>query len=81
MWGRLRARLLNTGMYLVFLVWFLCAVAIATGPLEVEPRRSNLWVVVLILLAPFAVMITVEELVHRIKNGPQAPGRHSRDDW
>jgi hypothetical protein len=45
----------------------------------VEPQRDNLWVVMLIFLAPVIVMIAVEELVHHIRNGPQAPGRHSRD--
>jgi hypothetical protein len=78
MWGRLRKRLLSAGPALLYLAWFFGAVAIAMGPLGVEPQRGNLWVVMLIFLAPVGVMIAVEELVHRIRNGPQAPGRHSR---
>ncbi len=79
MWRRLRERLLSAGLGLLYLAWFFGAVAIATGPLGVEPQRGNLWVVMLIFLAPVVVMTAVEELVHRIRNGPQAPGRHSRD--
>lgn len=79
MWERLREQLMSAGLTLLCLAWFFGAVAIAMGPLGVEPQRGNLWVVMLIFLAPVFVMIAVEELVHRIRNGPQAPGRHSRD--
>lgn len=34
----------------------------------------------LIVLAPAAVLLVADEVVHRIKHGPQPPGRHSRDD-
>ena len=79
MWGRLRKRLLSAGLTLLYLAWFFGAVAVAMGPLGVEPQRGNLWVVMPIFLAPVVVVIAVEELVYRIRNGPQAPGRHSRD--
>ena len=62
------------------LVWFVVAVAISTGPLDVEPSRGNLWVVGLVFLAPVAVLFIAEEVWHWIKHGSQAPGRHSRDD-
>src|SRR5262245_4120878 len=78
MWGRVRTRLSSVGMILLSLAWLVGAVLIATGPLGVEPRRGNLWVVATIFLAPFAVLVVAEELVHRIKHGPQAPGRHTR---
>ena len=79
MWGRLRKRLMSVGLTLLYLAWFFAAVGIAMGPLGVEPQRGNLWVVMLIFLAPVFVMIAVEELVHRIRVGPHAPRRHSRD--
>lgn len=80
MWGRVRARLLSVGGVILTLAWLLAATAIAAGPLGVEPQRTNLWVVGLIFLAPVAVTIIAEELVHRIRHGPQAPGRHLRGD-
>jgi len=70
---------MSAGLTLLYLAWFFGAVAIVMGPLGVEPQRGNLWVVMLIFLAPVFVMIAIDELVHRIRNGPQAPGRHSRD--
>ena len=70
---------MSAGPALLYLTWFFGAVAIAMGPLGVEPRRGNLWVVMLIFLVPVFVMIAVEELTHRIRNGPPAPGRHSQD--
>ena len=66
-------------MAMLSLAWLFVIVAVATGPLGVEPRRSNLWVVGLIYLAPFAVIVIAEEVAHRLRSGPQAPGRHSRD--
>jgi len=64
---------------LLCLLRFFGAVAIATRPARRRASPGQLWVVMLIFLAPVPVMILVEELVHRIKNGPQAPGRHSHD--
>ncbi|MBB3044505.1 hypothetical protein [Nocardioides soli] len=80
MWNRARGRLSKAGGIVLALGWLGVAVAIATGPLDLEPRHSNLWVVVLIFLAPFAVLVLVlvTELVHGIKNGPQAPSPHAR---
>ena len=79
MWNRIRLRLVTVGAVLICVVWFLAAVVIATGPLGLEPRRGNLGILVLIFLFPSAVMVVVQELVHRIRNGPQSPGRHSRE--
>ena len=59
MWGRLRKGLMSAGLTLLYLAWFFGAVAIAMGPLGVEPQRGNLWVVMLIFLAPVFVMIAV----------------------
>ena len=53
------------------LVWFVVAVAISTGPLDVEPSRGNLWVVGLVFLAPVAVLFIAEEVWHWIKHGSQ----------
>ena len=77
MWVRLRERLFNAVGIAVFISWLFASVAIATGPLGVEAQRSNLWIVMLIFVAPVAVVVVVQELVHRIKFGPTKPGRHS----
>lgn len=78
MWARLRERLFNAVGIAVSISWLFASVAIAIGPVGVEAQRSNLWIVILIFLAPFAVVVVVEELVHRIKLGPTKPGRHLR---
>lgn len=78
MWRRLRERLFSAVGVAVLIVWFLASTAIATGPLGLEAQRSNLGVVMLIFLAPAAVIVVVQELVHRIRFGPTKPGRHSR---
>jgi len=81
MWVRLRERLFNAVGIALLISWLLASVAIATGPLGVEAQRSNRWIVMLIFVAPVApvaVVVGVQELVHRIKFGPTKPGRHSR---
>lgn len=78
MWSRGRQHLIAVGAAVLALAWFVGAVAIATGPLGVEARRGNLWIVTLIYLAPVAAVIVGEELIHRLKNGRQQPSRHAR---
>ncbi len=34
----------------------------------------------IIFLAPLPMLLVAEELVHRIKNGPPKPGRHSKGE-
>lgn len=46
---------------------------------DVEPRRGNLWIVVLIYVAPVVVFLLGRELVLRFKDGPRSPGRHRSD--
>ena len=77
MLSRLRERLSNALAIVICLVWLVIAVTIAVGVLDVEPRRSNLWIPTLIFLSPAAVVLLGGELVHRLRNGPQPPGRHS----
>src|SRR3954447_6050464 len=60
MWRKVWQRLRGPGMALLCLLWFAAAVAIATGPLGVEPERRNLWVVGLIFLAPLALVIAAD---------------------
>jgi len=59
--------------------WFLGAMVIAVEVFDVEPRRSNLWTVVLIFVAPVVVFLLGRELVLRVKDGPRPPGRHRSD--
>lgn len=78
MWTRLRERLFSAVGVVVLICWFFASTAIATGPLGVEAQRSNLGIVMLIFLAPAAVLVVIQEVVHRIRFGPTKPGRHSR---
>lgn len=79
MWTRLRHRLASAGAAIVCLTWFVGAVTIAAGPLGVEPARHNLWVVMLIFIAPLPFLMVWEEVAHRVKNGRQPQGRHTRE--
>lgn len=80
MFRRMRQRLMNAGFWVISVAWLIGAMFIATEVFGVEARRGNLRVVLWIFLAPFAVLVVGEELVHRIKNGPQKQGRHARWD-
>lgn len=77
-WSRRFVRQILGGT--LVLSWFVASVMIATELFDVEPQRSNRWVVMLIFFAPGAVALVVPELVHRIKFGPTKPGRHSRGE-
>jgi hypothetical protein len=77
-WTRLRERLFNAVGIVVLIVWFFASTVIATGPLGLKADRSNLGIVMLIFIAPAAVVVVIQELVHRIKFGPTKPGRHAR---
>lgn len=80
MWGGLREALTSGAIGLALLGWLFVSVWIAVGPLGVTPARGHLWIVIVIFLAPVFPLLVGEELVHRIRKGPQAPGRHPRRD-
>lgn len=67
------------GVTVACTAWFLGAMVIAIEVFDAEPRRSNLWTVVLIFVAPVVVFLLGRELMLRVKDGPRAPGRHRSD--
>jgi hypothetical protein len=78
MWRRLVDRLLNVGTAVVLVAWLVASAAIVFGSLGFEFHRGYTGVVFAIFLAPIAVWVLVEELVHRLKHGPTKPGRHTQ---
>lgn len=77
-WSRRFVRQILGGALVVS--WFIASIVIATELFNVEPERSNRWVVISIFFAPGAVAIVIPEFVHRIKFGPAKPGRHSQGE-
>lgn len=72
-------RLADVAIAIVLGAWFLGALSIVTDWMHVEPRRSNLWILMLVFAGPIFALIAVDELVEWIRNGPRSPGRHRRD--
>lgn len=67
------------GVTIACTAWFFGAMVIAVELFDVEPRRSNLWIVVLVFVAPVVVFLLGRELVLRANDGPRPPGRHRSD--
>lgn len=78
MGASLRKRLTGAASVVLVAGWFVGALVIVTEWMHVEAQRGNLWILMLVFLAPFLALTAGGEFIHWIRNGRRQPGRHSR---